>query len=171
MSIGKKGANQVPFTAEDHRDSRRERRYKGAKLVFDNDQSAIDCLLRDISATGARVRLGSLFDGPKQIDLRISDGFTYSADVMWIRKKEVGLRFHGEAMIEMAGKLTTVQRVLDQAKALPVEGLLQSLSTYRDFTNDELRHAEEELTAAHERVIEILRALLHSEEKKDREEQ
>ena len=56
MSIGKKEPTQVKSTADDHRDSRRERRFLGAKLVFNNDQSVIDCVLRDISATGARVR-------------------------------------------------------------------------------------------------------------------
>ena len=177
MSIGNKKPTQVQEptqvqdTSDEHRISQRQRQFKRAKLIFNNDQSVIDCVLRDISATGARVRLKGLFDGPKQIVLKVSDNLTYSADVMWNRNNELGLRFHGEAKLEMAGKLTAVQSVLDQAKALPVDGLLRSLSTYHDFAADDVKSAGEELTAAQERMIEALRVVLHSEKKKLGEEQ
>lgn len=166
MSIGKRDTKQVQSTAEDHRDSRRERRLKAAQLVFNNDQSVIDCVLRDISATGARVRLKGVYDGPKQIVLKISDGTTYSVDVMWNRNNELGLKFRGEVKLEMAGQMTSVQSVLDEAKALPVVGLLRSLSTYHEFSDDDLKDVGEELSAVHERMIELLRAVLHKEEKK-----
>ena len=171
MSNGKKEPTRVQFTGEEHRDSRRERRLKAAKVIFNKGQTVVDCVLRDISATGARVRLKDTIDAPKQLVLRVSDGITYSADAMWYQKHDLGLRFHGEAKLELAGKLTSVQAVLDEAKALPVVGLMRTLSIYHDFSDSDLKKAEEELTAANERMIELLRAVLHREEKKPREEQ
>lgn len=171
MSIGMRAANEAPSAADEHRSSRRERRLKAAKLVFNNDQSVIDCVLRDLSATGARVRLNGIIDAPEQLVLKVSDGITYSADVMWYRNNELGLRFHGEVKLELVGKLTSVQSVLDEAKALPVVGLLRTLSNYHDFSDDDLKEAREELSSAHERIIELLRAVLHGEEKKVREKQ
>ena len=78
----------------------------------------------------------------------------------------LGLRFLGDVKLEMKGTLTSVQHVLDQAKALPIDGLLRTLSTYHDFGDNDVKYAGEDLTAAHERMIEVLRVVLHSEEKK-----
>ena len=103
---------------------------------------------------------------PKEITLRTSDEFTYTVEVMWNRNNELGLRFQGDVKLEMKGTLTSVQHVLDQAKALPIDGLLRALSTYHDFGDDDVKYAGEDLTAAHERMIEVLRVVLHSEEKK-----
>ena len=96
MSIENKDPTQVQSTGEERRDSSRVRRYKPARLVFNDNQSVIDCMLRDISDSGARVRLKSLFDGPKKIVLEVINDFTCSADVMWYRNNELGLRFQGE---------------------------------------------------------------------------
>ena len=83
----------------ERRASPRIRRYKAAKLAFKNkndNQTVVDCLLHDISATGARVRLKRLFDGPQQIVLEVNGDFKRSADVMWYLNNELGLRFRGE---------------------------------------------------------------------------
>ena len=61
-----------------------------------DNQTVVDCMLRDISVTGARVRLKSLFDGPKLVVLGVIGDFTRSADVMWYRNNELGLRFRDE---------------------------------------------------------------------------
>ncbi len=89
----------LPPGRVERRASLRIRRYKAAKLAFKNkndNQTVVDCMLRDISATGARVRLKSLFDGPNQIVLEVIDDFALSADVMWYRDNELGLRFRDE---------------------------------------------------------------------------
>ncbi len=99
MSPEKKDPTQAKFTGEERRASSRVRRYKAARLIFNDkndNQTVVDCMLHDISDTGARVRLKSLFDGPKQIVLEVSNDFTRSADVMWYRNNELGLRFQDE---------------------------------------------------------------------------
>ncbi len=99
MLKGEKEPTQAQFTGEERRASPRVRRYKPARLVFNDkndNQTVVDCMLRDITARGARVRLKSLFDGPKQVVLEVIDEFTCSADVIWYRNNELGLRFQGE---------------------------------------------------------------------------
>ena len=96
--MAKDNSTLLPGRVE-RRASQRVRRYKAAKLAFKNkndNQTVVDCMLRDISVTGARVRLKSLFDGPKLVILEVVADFTCSADVMWYRDNELGLRFRDE---------------------------------------------------------------------------
>lgn len=169
MSFGKKQPTQVEEQTKEHRGAPRERRLKAAKLVFHDNQSVVDCVLRDISATGARVRLNGVYDGPDEVILKISDGVTYPADVVWYRNNELGLHFHGEAKLDTMGTLTSVRSVLDQVKALPVDGFLRSLVTYHDFADDGVKSAREQLAAAYESMIGSLLRVLQDEEKKHRE--
>lgn len=100
MSTEIKDLIQTRYSGEERRASPRVRRYKAAKLAFkdkNDNQTTVDCMLCDISASGARVRLKSLFDGPTQVVLEVIDDFKRSADVMWYQNNELGLRFHAEA--------------------------------------------------------------------------
>ena len=171
MSFGKRDPKQFLDPANNRRASPRRRQYKAAKLVFNDNQSVVDCVVRDISDTGARVRVGGWFDCPERLVMKVSDGVSYSAEVVWFQNHELGLRFHGKANLEMVEKLTSVQGVLDQARALTADGLLRSLATHHHFADDGVKSAADGLAAAHERMIETLRAVLHSEEKKYREEE
>ena len=99
MPVGQKEPTQDQFTGEERRGSPRVRRYKPARLVFNDkndNRTVVGCMLCDISASGARVRLKSLFDGPKQVVLEVFNDFTCSADVMWYRNNELGLRLRGQ---------------------------------------------------------------------------
>jgi hypothetical protein len=170
MAIGKRDPKELQEQVENHRDNQRLRQYKAAKLVFNDDQSVIDCVLRDLSSTGARVKVDVMADFPEELVLKISNGVTYSADVMWRRGDELGLHFHGDVKLEMTGKVSSVRSVLDMAKALQVERLLRALETYHDFSDDEVKYATQEFGAAYEVMIETLRKTLHDEEKKLQEE-
>jgi hypothetical protein len=44
---------------EERRASPRQRRFNGAKIVFNNNSSVIDCIVRDLSAHGARLVVAS----------------------------------------------------------------------------------------------------------------
>ena len=99
MSNEIKEPTEAQHTGEERRANPRVRRYKAAKLAFkdkNDNQTVVDCMLRDISAAGARVRLKRLFDGPKQVVLEVIGDFKRSADVMWYQNNELGLRFRDE---------------------------------------------------------------------------
>ncbi len=169
MSFGKRDPKQFQDPAMDRRANPRRRMYKSAKLIFNDNQSVVDCVLRDISASGARVQVKGWFECPEQVVLKLSDGLSHSSDLVWSRNNQLGLRFHGQAELELVGKVASVQRVLDMAKALPVDDLLRALASYHHFADDDVKSAGEGFVDAHRRMIDALRAVLNSELKKSRE--
>jgi hypothetical protein len=70
---------------------------KGAKLLF--NESVVDCLVLNISETGARVRTAAVVPIPDRIRLRLNDGATFSAAVRWTRGMEFGVAFDGPASL------------------------------------------------------------------------
>ncbi len=169
MAFGKLDPKQFQDPARNRRARPRRRQYKSAKLIFNDNQSVVDCVLRNISTTGARVQVGGWFDCPEQVLLKISKGLSYSSDVVWSRDNQLGLRFHEQADLKLVGKQAYAQDILDTAKALPVDDLLRSLSSHRHFGDDEVRTAGEGLAHAHAHMIDALRAVLHGDDKRHRE--
>ena len=168
MAFGKLDPKQFQDPARNRRASPRRRQYKSATLIFNDNQSVVDCVLRDISTTGARVQVQGWFDCPEQVLLKISKGLSYSSDVVWSRDNQLGLRFHEQADLKLVGKQAYAQGLLYTTKALPVDDLLRSLSSHRHFGDDEVRTAGAGLAYAHTRMIDALRAVLDGEDKKHR---
>ena len=110
MSFGRLTPKQFEDPARDRRDSPRRPMFKSAKLIFNDNQSVVDCVLRDISVSGARVRVATWFNCHKQVVLKeqvvlkISRGVSYSCDVVWSHDNQVGLRFHEQADLKSVGK-------------------------------------------------------------------
>jgi hypothetical protein len=78
----------------DSRASPRRRRLNGAKIVFNNNASVIDCVVRDISPQGARIRVASPIGIPDRFDLRIDrSGTTYPSKVAWRSNDQIGVTF------------------------------------------------------------------------------
>ena len=62
--------------------------------MFNNNASSIDCIVRDLSAEGARLRVASPVGIPDWFDLRIDrNGKVYSAKVAWRSHDQIGVRF------------------------------------------------------------------------------
>jgi hypothetical protein len=86
------------MTAEDKRIARRSRILKDGKIVSMNYGSVVDCCVRDISATGARIRCDNLGAVPDEFQLLIqSDNWIRSVKVVWRRNDQAGLHFTAEA--------------------------------------------------------------------------
>jgi hypothetical protein len=87
----------MPASSPDKRPSPRTRRLRQAQCVFNNGTSLLDVILRDISASGARVIGDGLAFLPKIFELRIleADGAysTRRARVVWTDGKTAGLEF------------------------------------------------------------------------------
>lgn len=78
---------------QDKRGAHRDRVLKGAQLVFGN--STFDCVVLDITVSGARVSLAVPAQLPKDVALRLRDGTSYPAALRWARGLEIGLEFVG----------------------------------------------------------------------------
>ncbi len=79
----------------DHeRRHRRLRVLKGAQLQFRNKLVSIDCMMRDLSVGGARLRLNGPTGLPDRFDLKVNGtGDHFPARLVWRRGNDVGVAF------------------------------------------------------------------------------
>ena len=76
------------------RSKTRQRCFLGARIQFNNRRSSFDCLVRDISTTGARLELRTFESMPDEFDLVIPQHERqYRAKVMWRRNNLCGVCF------------------------------------------------------------------------------
>lgn len=82
----------------ERRANQRQRRLNGAKIVFNNNTSVIECVVRDLSAEGARLRVASPLGIPDLFELRIDrNGACYQSKVAWRSADHVGVTFLGDS--------------------------------------------------------------------------
>ena len=75
------------------RSETRRRCFLGARLAFNNRNSTLDCLIRDISDRGARLEVARPDDLPNTFDLEIPrERRRFHAEVVWRRGQSCGLR-------------------------------------------------------------------------------
>ena len=77
--------------------ARRMRVLKAAHAGFNNQFSAVPCVVRDMSDTGARIEFDLGWIVPSQFTLYIElDGLKVNCEKIWSRGKIHGVRFIGE---------------------------------------------------------------------------
>lgn len=85
-------ANSRQDTAEDRRAEQRTRTLRGGTLRFNHGYGALECMVRNVSAHGARLSFGDTPAVPSRFDLRIGpDGAWRSAEVRWRAGTDVGV--------------------------------------------------------------------------------
>jgi diguanylate cyclase (GGDEF)-like protein len=78
----------------DRRCERRQRVLKRGRIITHGVQTVIDCMIRDISQNGARLRLNEYYAPPDKFTLMFVDsGDKRSVDVRWRIGADVGVRF------------------------------------------------------------------------------
>ena len=83
---------------EEERGSPRRRVLKGAKMTFNEMQSAVPCTVRDVSDTGARIKVHGEVYVPATFELMIElDGISVPCRVVWRSSQEAGVCYVGEA--------------------------------------------------------------------------
>lgn len=76
------------------RRSERVRALLGAKIIFNNRMSVIDCVVRNISSSGARLELDDSLAIPGEFELHIPQkGCSYSARAVWRNSEAMGVKF------------------------------------------------------------------------------
>ena len=79
---------------EDKRQSPRMRRLKEARVFFLDGKTVITCKVRDVSTTGARLRVGESFLIPQNFRVTIPGEMDQRpAERVWVKGDEVGIRF------------------------------------------------------------------------------
>lgn len=65
-----------------------------AKIIFNNRMSTVDCIIKNISAGGARIAVGSTLSLPNEFDLDVPlKGKTYRAQMRWRDAENIGVEF------------------------------------------------------------------------------
>jgi len=83
----------MPTHAE-RRQAMRIRALKGALLRFNGGNSTMECVVRDVSAGGARLVFGDALAVPSRFDLRLGAERQWRpAAVRWRRVGQVGIAF------------------------------------------------------------------------------
>ena len=91
MMIDEHGATGAG--GSNRRITNRQKTLKSAKIVFNKKQSVIDCFVRDLSDTGAKLQVADLIAVPRTFTLMFNDGVTYECERVRAMGKEIGVRF------------------------------------------------------------------------------
>jgi len=78
----------------DKRTSPRLRSFLKGRVLFNGGQNSLDCLIRDISATGARLELSASVTLPDRFDLYLPHrDETCKVHIQWRRDTQIGVAF------------------------------------------------------------------------------
>ena len=103
--------------SDDARIAPRRRMLKSGKIAYSDRHVTIGCTVRDISATGARLRVEGSVAAPDTFELLIAlDGLEANCEVVWRREAELGVRFLGAPRI-VAPKRAQIINPLTPAQA------------------------------------------------------
>lgn len=79
---------------DDKRTSPRQRSFLKGRVIFNGGQTSLDCLIRDISAGGARLELSASVTLPDRFDLYLPHReATCKAHIQWRRGSHLGVAF------------------------------------------------------------------------------
>lgn len=82
----------------EHRRETRQRVFLKGRIVFNNGSSSFDCLVRDMSSSGARLVMSDATTLPEVFDLYIPQkDRTYRATLRWRREDGIGVTFEEPA--------------------------------------------------------------------------
>ncbi|WP_375408456.1 PilZ domain-containing protein [uncultured Methylobacterium sp.] len=78
----------------EHRRETRQRTFLKGRIIFNNGASSMDCLVRDMSMSGARLALSQSAVLPEAFDLYIPQKErTYRSSLRWRRSDGIGITF------------------------------------------------------------------------------
>ncbi len=107
---------------DERRSSPRRRTFLGAQLKRPGGASISDCIVRDLSKTGARLYVAQPVVLPGEIELEITKtGERFRAEVVWTARDSYGLRFNADKQDADARRSDpmdrSVQDILEAARA------------------------------------------------------
>lgn len=83
-------------TETEPRHALRRRTLKAGIVAYNNHFCTLPCMVRDLSATGAHLRLEGSVSAPDGFDLIVeSDGLEATCEVVWRKDSDLGVRFIG----------------------------------------------------------------------------
>ena len=78
---------------EEHRIAPRQRILKGGMIVINDGFSTFKCTVRNLSETGARLKVAGIIGIPDSFRLAMDDGRKFACTVVWKTESEIGVKF------------------------------------------------------------------------------
>lgn len=97
--------------------AKRRRTLKAGVIAFNGHFMTYNCTVREISDTGARVRVDDVMGIPNHFDLIIElDAVEYACEAIWRRQGEIGVRFIGPPRLKARTRAQVVTSVATSAQ-------------------------------------------------------
>jgi hypothetical protein len=104
--------------AQNHRRADRQPSYLGGKISYNQNLWTEDCVVRNASATGAKLTVKDPRTLPDQFNLTIpSKGETYRARIKWRQANQIGVAFERDQSTPVI-ELETARRLRARIKAI-----------------------------------------------------
>lgn len=87
------GAEIDRLLALERRRTDRKPVLKGGKIIYNDGHCTLNCKIRNLSSTGARLDLPMYTELPESFILMFSDGSKRPAEIAWSRMTRIGVRF------------------------------------------------------------------------------
>ena len=98
---------------EEKRRGPRRRVLKGAIVAYNDRRSTMPCFVRDISDTGARLRIDGSINAPDKFDLIIEiDGLEVPCEVVSRKGSEIAVRFISPPCMKAPRRVQIVQALV-----------------------------------------------------------
>jgi len=79
---------------EERRKKVRSRALKAGKIIYNRQLFSVDCMVKNISETGASLDVKSSSGIPDNFELHIPlDGFRRACRVVWVKSNKIGVKF------------------------------------------------------------------------------
>ena len=75
------------------RQSKRTRTLKSGQIVYNNASCVIECVVKDLSETGAKLEVPDMFECPENVELWILNGSKHRCRLRWQTGKSLGVEF------------------------------------------------------------------------------
>ncbi len=87
-------ADRPRMENEERRTAPRRHVLRGARIVFNHESSSINCIVRDLTANGAKLEVPSVIGIPDEFELRFDRGRPIRlCSVQWKLPEAIGVRF------------------------------------------------------------------------------
>jgi hypothetical protein len=153
MRVDRGRAMEQADTMEQRHDARKTF-LKRAQIV--DGGAVLDCVVENLSATGARLRLGAPTPLPEAFALRFSDGASHAASRRWSLGTAVGVAFEGAGPTAEAERRHMMEAVREASVAADPRAMLDLLRAAWFFGDEGLRRAAADLELAQVRFTSAL---------------
>ncbi len=90
-----------------------------ARILFNNHNSTIDCIIKNFSPFGAKIELDNTMSIPDSFDLEIPQkGRTYRAKLSWRDRDAIGVEFIEDTPAVQEGALKSIERLQNENRKL-----------------------------------------------------